>query len=211
MRGKAKIKGQRSSLEVCYFRSRDLSARTIIEHAYLRWCYTGRFATTIFSETRGSNVETILRHSKQCDNNVAKPCCAKKCRYVDSHSDSTVKLPRSCKCKEGKEKFYRKANFLYLGLLERFELHLQFSSFLLLQIGAIDANQTRVRKVLGLVGYILICCPHQSLLAQGAEGPFVAWLKLKFKVDSSNHLFTVESNKNCTWPIKPSAIVLQTW
>ena len=41
----------------------------------LRWCYTGRFATTIFSATQGSNVGTIFSNSKQCNNSVVTLCC----------------------------------------------------------------------------------------------------------------------------------------
>ena len=57
----------------------------------------------------------------------------------------------SCK---GKDNFYRKANFFCLGSLEVFEIHLQFSCFLPLQIGAMDVNRTRVRKMLGVVGML---------------------------------------------------------
>ena len=45
----------------------------------LRWCYTERFATTIFSATQRCNFgEQRCNHSKQCGNDGAMLCCAKK-------------------------------------------------------------------------------------------------------------------------------------
>ena len=123
----------------------------------------GRFLT----QHNVAILEQCYNCSTQCRNNVATLCCANNRRCESSRLTSpirsndvralvlstliliTVKFPRSCK---GKDKFYSKANFFCLGSLEVFELHLQFSCFLPLQIGAIDVNRTRVRKMLGVVG-----------------------------------------------------------
>ena len=56
----------------------------------LRWCYTGRFATTIFSTTECYNVGTMLQPletmSQQC---FATLCCAKNCRCESSRATSS--------------------------------------------------------------------------------------------------------------------------
>ena len=52
------------------------AARDSVSLRSLRWCYTGRFATTIFSATPRCNVGTVLRPfetmSQQCCNDVLK-------------------------------------------------------------------------------------------------------------------------------------------
>ena len=44
-----------------------------------RWCYTGRFATTISEQHSVAILKQCCNHSKQCRNNVANLCCAKSC------------------------------------------------------------------------------------------------------------------------------------
>ena len=39
-------------------------------HGLLRWCYTGRFARTIFAHHRVAMLEQCCNHSKKCRNNV---------------------------------------------------------------------------------------------------------------------------------------------
>ena len=49
----------------------SLLIRSIDLDAIVWWCYTERFATTIFSATQCCNVGTICNHSKQCRKNSA--------------------------------------------------------------------------------------------------------------------------------------------
>ena len=58
----------------------------------LRWCYTGRFATTSFSATQRRNLEQCCNHLKQCRNNVATLCCAKNRRCESSRATSPSKV-----------------------------------------------------------------------------------------------------------------------
>ena len=50
----------------------------------LRWCYTGRFATTILAQHSAVKLGECCNHWKQCRNNVATLCCAKNCRCESS-------------------------------------------------------------------------------------------------------------------------------
>ena len=58
----------------------------------LRWCYTGRFATTSFSAAPRRNLEQCCNHLKQCRNNVATLCCAKNRRCESSRATSPSKV-----------------------------------------------------------------------------------------------------------------------
>ena len=60
----------------------------------LRWCYKGRFATTILAQHSVAMLEQCCNHSKQCRNNVATLCCAKNRRCESSRVTSPLNLLR---------------------------------------------------------------------------------------------------------------------
>ena len=124
----------------------------------------GRFLT----QHNVAILEQCYNCSTQCRNNVATLCCANNRRCESSRLTSPVRsndvralvlstliliaqlsFPDHAKAKTN---FIVRQTFFCLGSLEVFELHLQFSCFLPLQIGAIDVNRKRVRKMLGVVG-----------------------------------------------------------
>ena len=61
---------------------------------FSRWCYTGRFATTIFAQHSITMLEQCCNHLNQCRDNVAKQWCARN-RCCES---SGVASPLSGEC-----------------------------------------------------------------------------------------------------------------
>ena len=53
-------------------------------HVALRWCYTGRFASTILAQQSVAMLQQCCNYSKQCRNSVATLCCAKNRRCESS-------------------------------------------------------------------------------------------------------------------------------
>ena len=72
----------------------DVFVAFVRRRCCLRWCYTGRFATTVFNATQRCNAEQCCNHSKQFRNNVATLCCASvKSSLRVVSTNITFKLP----------------------------------------------------------------------------------------------------------------------